>query len=87
MRDLGNMCQKGLEKDGLGFQVFNAVNDEITNWEENGDVARFLARVAPQTEIVSEMGSWEAPVRNWKIKEMLGWREEFGWRGRFERKG
>jgi nucleoside-diphosphate-sugar epimerase len=86
-RDLGNMCQKGIEKDGLGFQVFNAVNDEITNWEDEGDVGRFLGRVAPGTKVVGEMGKWEAPVSNAKIRETLGFREEFGWRGRFERKG
>jgi nucleoside-diphosphate-sugar epimerase len=29
-RDLGQMVHRGLQKDGLGYQVFNAVNDTIT---------------------------------------------------------
>jgi len=33
VRDLGKMCHLAVGKHGLGFQVFNAINNEITNHE------------------------------------------------------
>ena len=42
-RDLGQIVHLCLEKDGLGFQVFNAVNDTIT---ANEPTAAFLANGA-----------------------------------------
>lgn len=76
-RDLGNMIQCCLAKDGLGFQVFNAVNDEITN-EEETEV--FLQRMCPNTPLTKKLGPRESPVSNWKMKEMLGFKEEFPYR-------
>jgi nucleoside-diphosphate-sugar epimerase len=76
-RDLGMMCNLAVQADGLGFQVFNAVNDEITN--EN-DTETFLRRVEPRTQIKTAIGKHEAPISNKKIKEMLKFEEEFGWR-------
>ncbi|KAF2683475.1 NAD-dependent epimerase/dehydratase-like protein [Lentithecium fluviatile CBS 122367] len=78
-RDLGNMVDCCLQKDGLGFQVFNAVNDEITN-AENGGTVGFLRSACPEMEVAESMGQREAPVSNRKMREMLGFREEFGWR-------
>ncbi|KAH7401937.1 hypothetical protein DE146DRAFT_651995 [Phaeosphaeria sp. MPI-PUGE-AT-0046c] len=79
-RDLGNMVNCCLGTDGLGFQVFNAVNDEITIDESEGSAKDFLTRMCPKTEIRRGMGEREAPVSNRKIKEMVGFREEFSWR-------
>ncbi|CAO2648803.1 Nn.00g097520.m01.CDS01 [Neocucurbitaria sp. VM-36] len=79
-RDLGNMVQCCVEKDGLGFQVFNAVNDEITIPEREGSSEEWLRKVCPRTEIRGKLGERESPVSNRKIREMLGFREEFGWR-------
>lgn len=76
-RDLGNIVQCCLQRDGLGYQVFNAANDEITN--EEGTEA-FLKRVCPGVEITRRLGGREAPVSNRKLKDMLGFREEFPWR-------
>ncbi|KAH6706373.1 hypothetical protein BKA61DRAFT_616351 [Leptodontidium sp. MPI-SDFR-AT-0119] len=76
-RDLGQMCDLCVRRDGLGFQVFNATNDEITNWE---GTEGFLRRVAPNTPFRRRMGEREAPMSNWKIREMLGFREEHNWR-------
>jgi nucleoside-diphosphate-sugar epimerase len=78
-RDLGNMVERCLQTDGLGFEVFNAVNDECTLPEGRGTV-EWLREVCPETEIVGELGDREAPVCNRKIKEALGFREEFAWR-------
>ncbi|KAF1953981.1 NAD-dependent epimerase/dehydratase-like protein [Byssothecium circinans] len=77
--DLGNMIHHCLEKDGLGFQVFNAVNDEIVTEEEDSTEA-FLKKVCPETVILRPMEKRESPICNRKIREVLGFREEFGWR-------
>jgi nucleoside-diphosphate-sugar epimerase len=79
-RDLGNMVQCCLQTDGLGFQVFNAVNDEITVPEEEGSSEVWLKKACPETEILGGLGGRESPVCNRKMKELLGFREEFGWR-------
>jgi nucleoside-diphosphate-sugar epimerase len=79
-RDLGNMVNACLGKDGLGFQIFNAVNDEITIDEKEGTSEEFLRGICPKTEFVGKMGERDAPVSNRKLKEMVGFREEFPWR-------
>ena len=45
-RDLGQIVHLCLEKDGMGYQVFNAVNDTITARE---DTEGFLKRWCPRT--------------------------------------
>lgn len=79
-RDLGNMVNCGLLTDGLGFQTFNAVNDEITIDDGEGTTEEFLKRMCPNTLVVGTMGRREAPVCNAKIRDMLGFREEYPWR-------
>lgn len=76
-RDLGQIVHLCLEKDGLGFQVFNATNDTIT---ANEPTEQFLKRWAPNTPITRPMGEWEAPLSNRKIREVLGFKEEHNWR-------
>ncbi|KAH3916109.1 hypothetical protein HBI56_037860 [Parastagonospora nodorum] len=78
-RDLGNMVDCCIRKSGLGFQVFNAVNDESVFDGDESTMER-LRGMCPRTEFVDEMGRREAPVRNRKIREMLGFKEEFPWR-------
>lgn len=76
-RDLGQIVDLCVAKDGLGFQVFNAVNDEIT---ANEPTAAFLKKWAPGTPIARELGEYEAPLSNRKIREVLGFKEEHNWR-------
>jgi UDP-glucose 4-epimerase len=76
-RDLGQIVHLCVEKDGLGYQVFNAVNDTITANEPTRD---FLKRWAPKTPVHRELGEFEAPIANRKIREVLGFREEHNWR-------
>ena len=66
-----------LEKDGLGFQVMNAVNDTIT---ADLPTAEFLARYSPGVPIRRPLPGFEAPISNRKIREVLGFREEHDWR-------
>ncbi len=76
-RDLAQIVHLCLEKDGLGFQVFNAVNDSITADEPT---AAFLARWCPGTRQTRELLSNEAPLSNRKARETLGFREQHNWR-------
>lgn len=83
-RDLGQMCNLALQKSGLGFQIFNATNDTITNFTPT---ETFLKGVCPNTPFTRTMGEFEAPLSNKKIKEMLGFREEHPWRKYFGKDG
>jgi len=76
-RDLGQICHLGVEKDGLGFQVFNATNNTIT---ATFPTKQFLEQYAPNTPITRELEEWEAPLSNKKIREVLGFKEEHDWR-------
>ncbi|KAL2854014.1 hypothetical protein BJX68DRAFT_264765 [Aspergillus pseudodeflectus] len=77
-RDLGKMCDLCVAKDGLGFQVFNATNDRITNLSPT---VAFLREVHPEGEVkfTREMDEFEAPLSNRKIKELLGFVEDHPW--------
>ena len=66
-----------LEKDGLGYQVFNAVNDTIT---ANLPTAEFLSRYSPGVPVTRKLGEFEAPLSNRKIREVLGFKEQHNWR-------
>ncbi|WP_424933295.1 NAD-dependent epimerase/dehydratase family protein [Amaricoccus macauensis] len=76
-RDLGQIVDRCLKTDGLGFQVFNAGNDtngmNLTN-------AEILERFFPGVPVKRELEPHEALYSNLKIREMLGFREEHDWR-------
>ncbi|KGO42057.1 NAD-dependent epimerase/dehydratase [Penicillium expansum] len=76
VRDLGGMCEAALRTDGLGFQVFNATNDHITNLSPTKD---FLKSQFPDIPITREMEEFEAPFSNAKIKKLLGFQEKHPW--------
>jgi len=76
-RDLGEIVHCALQKDGLGFQVFNAVNDTITL---NIPTREFLSRHYPGIAITRELGEFEAPISNKKTREVLGFKEAHDWR-------
>jgi UDP-glucose 4-epimerase len=76
-RDLGEIVRLCLEKDGLGFQVFNATNDTITL---NTPTKEALKTLAPSTPVTREMGAFEAPLSNRKAREVLGFKEAHDWR-------
>ncbi|ORY10540.1 UDP-glucose 4-epimerase [Clohesyomyces aquaticus] len=76
-RDLGQICDLCVRKDGLGFQIFNATNDTITT---TIPTKKFLEKYYPNTPITREMDEWEAPLSNKKIREVLGFKENHNWR-------
>ncbi len=75
-RDLGQIVDLCLKKDGLGYQVFNAGNDH------NGAIipSKELAeQFFPGVPITRELGEHEALYSNRKIREVLGFREQHNW--------
>jgi UDP-glucose 4-epimerase len=81
-RDLGQIVHRCLQTDGLGFQVFNAVNDTITADGPTGD---FLKKWCPNTPHLRTLVGDEAPLSNRKIREKLGFKEEHPWRAEVAR--
>lgn len=77
-RDLGQICDLAIKKSGLGFQVFNATNDTIT--VKGMTTKKFLAKECPNTKITREMGEYEAPLSNRKIREVLGFKDVHDWK-------
>lgn len=76
-RDLGQIVDLCLQKDGLGFQVFNAGNDH------NGAIIpseELAARFFPGVPITRELEEHEALFSNRKIREVLGFKEQHNWR-------
>ena len=76
-RDLGQIVHLCLRKDGLGFQVYNAVNDTIT---ADAPTVEFLARWCPGVKLTRPLAGNEAPLSNRKAREVLGFKEAHEWR-------
>ncbi len=76
-RDLGEIVHLCLEKDGLGFQVFNATNDTITL---ETPTQEFLSKNFPHVPITRPLEGFEAPLSNRKAREVLGFKEAHNWR-------
>jgi len=76
-RDLGQIVDLCLEKDGLGFQVFNAGND--TN-SVNLPNVEILNRFFPNVPVARALEEHEALFSNRKIRDVLGFKEEHNWR-------
>ena len=76
-RDLGQICHLCIDKDGLGYQVFNAGNDAVSAKTPSKDLAQ---RFYPNVPFTREIGEFEALFSNRKIREVLGFKEEHNWR-------
>ena len=76
-RDLGQIVDLCLSKDGLGFEVFNAGNDDNS--------ANLPARELAETyfkgvRVDPDLGEFEALYSNRKIRKVLGFKEAHNWR-------
>jgi nucleoside-diphosphate-sugar epimerase len=76
-RDLGQIVDLCIAKDGLGYQVFNAANDETSSDLPNSEL---LARFYPKVPIKRELGEFETLLSNRKARDVLGFRPEHSWR-------
>lgn len=76
-RDLGQIVDLCLKKDGLGFQVFNACN---TTNGMNIPNAELLSRFFPNVPVTEDLGPWDSLMSNRKIREVLGFKDAHDWR-------
>ncbi|MET3612996.1 nucleoside-diphosphate-sugar epimerase [Rhizobium aquaticum] len=76
-RDLGQIVHLCIEKDGLGYQVFNATNDTVTADLSTAELAQHFF---PKVPLKWQPQGDEAMISNRKIREVLGFREEHNWR-------
>ncbi len=71
-RDLGQIVHLCIEKDGLGYQVFNATNDTVTTDLSTAELAQ---RFFPNVPLKWQPQGDEAMISNRKIREVLGFRK------------
>lgn len=77
VRDLGQMVERCLDVDGLGYEVFNVANDDMSVGLTNAEVrARYYAGVP----VKREMGELESFYSNHKAKALLGFQPQHSWR-------
>ena len=76
-RDLGQITDLAIAKDGLGFQIFNAANDDTS---ADLPTQELIDRYYPGVPVKGELGEYETLLSNRKIKEVLGFRQQHNWR-------
>lgn len=76
-RDLGQITNLAVEKDGLGYQVFNAANDDPSSALPTQEL---LDRFYPDVPVKRKLGKYETLFSNRKVKKVLGFKEEQNWR-------
>jgi len=78
-RDLGQVVDRCLAADGLGYQVFNATNDTNVAHES----ARALAgEHFPGVPVDDDLGEFESLMSNRKIRDVLRFEQSHDWRDR-----
>ena len=77
VRDLGQMVERCLAKDGLGYEVFNVANDDHSVALSTPDL---IERFYPGVPIRREMGEWESFYCTDKAKRLLGYAPQHSWR-------
>lgn len=76
-RDLGQITLRAVEKDELGFQIFNAASDDTSS---DLPTRELIDRFYPGVPLKRELGEFETLLSNRKAREVLGFRSEHGWR-------
>lgn len=76
-RDLGQIVDLCLKTDGLGFQIFNAGNN---NNSVNIPNAEIIERFYSNVPVTRKMDPEEALFSNMKIRDVLGFRENHNWK-------
>lgn len=76
-RDLARMVELMLQTDGLGYEIFNAANDDTS---VNISSAEIRKRYYEDVPLKREMGENETFFCNHKAKRLLGFQPEHSWR-------
>jgi nucleoside-diphosphate-sugar epimerase len=77
VRDLGSFVARCLEVDGLGFEVFNVANADMSVAISSSEV---IERFYDGVEVRREMGRDETFYAIDKARELLGWEPQHSWR-------
>jgi nucleoside-diphosphate-sugar epimerase len=83
-RDLGQMVQRCLVTDGLGYEVFNVSNDDHSVNLSTQDLCKAYYDGVPMRR---DMGPRETFYSNEKAKRILGFAPKFSWRDVLEDPG
>ena len=76
-RDLGELCHRCIETDGLGFQIFNAASGDTSS---DLPTRELLKRFYPKVPVKAELGEFETLLSNKKARDKLGFRQKHFWR-------
>jgi nucleoside-diphosphate-sugar epimerase len=76
-RDLGQMVQRCLETDGLGYEVFNVANADMSVAATTEEIQ---ARFYDDVEVRREMGRDETFYAIDKARDLLGYEPQHSWR-------
>jgi nucleoside-diphosphate-sugar epimerase len=77
VRDLAQACRLGIEKDNLGFQIFNVAADDVSS---DIPTQELLKRFYPNVPLKKEFTEFETLLSNEKIKRILNFKQEHTWR-------
>lgn len=75
-RDLGQLVDRCLKTDGLGFEIFNASNDDHSVANTSQDLIATYYQGVP----IADIGPSETFYANKKAKDLLGFAPEHSWR-------
>lgn len=76
-RDLGKMVDCCLKTDGLGYQVFNVANSDLSVGITNAEVRE---RFYPEVPVTREMGEYETFYSIEKARRLVGFEPRHTWR-------
>ena len=76
-RDLGQMVDLCINKNGLGFDVFNIANELNSVNISNEEI---IKRFYPQVKIKRKIKDFEALYSSQKAKKLLGFHEKHSWK-------
>ncbi len=76
-RDLGQITDLCVETDGLGYQVFNAANDDTSS---DLPTQELIDRFYPGVPVKGVLGEFETLLSNRKAREILGFQPQHSWR-------
>jgi nucleoside-diphosphate-sugar epimerase len=77
VRDLGRMVERCLEVDGLGYEVFNVANADLSVAATTDELRE---RFYDGVEVRRELGRDETFYAVDKARELLGWEPQHSWR-------
>jgi nucleoside-diphosphate-sugar epimerase len=76
-RDLGQVVDLCVARDGLGFQIFNAANNDTSSDLPSREL---IDRFYPGVPVNRDLGEYETLLSNRKIREVLGFKPQHSWR-------